>query len=99
MADNGNGRWHISRAVSISTILAIGTQTFVFGWWAAHLSAAVDRGTDDRAAMTARIERIELQRGNSIDRLARVETLLEQRGLQLSRIEKMLERLAEGDRR
>lgn len=90
--------WHLSRAVSVSTILAIMTQTFVFGYWSANLYSAVQDADEDRAHMTTRIDRIEQQRASSIDRLARVETLLEARGLQLARIEKMLEKALENSR-
>ena len=72
--------WHLDRRVTLAFIFTLFMQTGAIGWWASELSHANRENTKNIIEMTKRlgdIETRERDNGKIIERVVRVEAILE----------------------
>lgn len=80
--DPAGGQWHLDKRVPIAMIVTIALQTVGFGYWAGRTQTAIDTLQDQVRILnttTERLARVETRVDNANETLARIETRLERR--------------------
>ena len=92
--DEKTREWHLDKKVPITLFIALLIQGAAFVWWAAELNGLVRQSVEINAEQNKRIEAMEQRErdnGKMIERVVRVETMIEEVKRTVNRIDDNLD--------